>query len=269
MLMRTISLIILLASATSFGQNITTSPTFVDVSGPTGIAGSMTEYALFNGSSIIERNDPFTPRFNGKVFNYQTTHPANRRSTCKVAPQPGLSWVYKGSTITTNGTLLPQSSWVPVPPTETSFIGAQEFAVSPRLTGLRGLRSVATFAGGDAVVNPNQNNNAFNPALFVEAIFFSDRPCFDASVEYGIYRFPTISPTAPGAPFAARTHSRSELVFYYSIYTNCDLASYQCVVPGTNPSDPPSLRYSQTWSHSISGLPTGPSGQAKSLDTRI
>ena len=93
------------------------------------------------------------------------------------------------------------------------FAPPGEFLESAYFAGSKGFDFQGEFGGVPFSPTPGGFSS------FVEAVFFTDRRCFDAGVEYGWYRFP--------ANGYYGDQPVDSVTFYYSIFTNCNL-DYAC-----------------------------------------
>ena len=104
--------------------------------------------------------------------------PAPRRTVCPLDDRPGVHW------FTPNGTPLRGTFVTPNP---------SEFDVSPLERNMKGFAAIASF-GGYA-----------KTAGAVEVVYFTDRICSDAGVEYGF----------------SRDLATNSILVYWSTYANC------------------------------------------------
>lgn len=78
-------------------------------------------------------------------------------------------------------------------------------------SGMQGFEFEGEFGG--AVTSPTPHTSG---SLFQEAVFFTDRPCYDAGTEYGWFRTPALYAFPYDQPV-------SSVTFYYSDFNNCDI----------------------------------------------
>jgi hypothetical protein len=112
------------------------------------------------------------------------------RYTCVITDNPSKPdyWYSDGTSNATH--IAGQDSWAP----------SDEFNVTRLEQGLKGVEFLGSFLGSGSVSGTG--------SYVVETVYYSDRACTDASLEYGFSRR-----VLPGG---------DEILFYYSDFTNCD-----------------------------------------------
>ncbi|GEM_PF-1833592 len=105
--------------------------------------------------------------------------PVPQRTTCPLENRPGVFWFTPG------GKSLDRTFVTPAP---------SDFHISPLQRSIKGFAAAASFAG-----SATGNGSA------VEVVYFTDRVCSDAGVEYGF----------------SRDLATSSILVYWSTYANC------------------------------------------------